>query len=183
MCWICNPANRNMLANHDLLIWKACTNKLWRGIRYPVTGGHLHFLTPLFFFDPQQRSFQSILVGTQFSLPFNRQNSFTHFCFHLSPRTRQTELLQFKLRGRQQGSGFPTVLQAASANPGMAADCPVRSALCSHIGLFWGNGAGCFTHTQIQIQTPPLCLQPSYLLVCALLGSHRKCLVLLPQFP
>lgn len=54
--------------------------------------------TPLSSFDPQQRSFQSILAGTQFSLPFKRQNIFIHFCFQLYDREGKPELPQFKLR-------------------------------------------------------------------------------------
>lgn len=65
----------------------------------------------------------------------------------------------------------------------MAADCPVLSVLCSHLSLLWANRDGCFTHTDTDPPLPTLCLQPSYLLLCALLGLCRKCLVLLPQFP
>lgn len=63
-----------------------------------MTGGFLLFLTPPSYFDPQQSSFQSILAGTQFSLSFNRQSSFTQLFFQVSAREGQPELPQFKLR-------------------------------------------------------------------------------------
>lgn len=138
----------------------------------PSDGEYLVFLTPLLFFDPQQRSFQSILVGTQFSLSFNRQNSFTHFCFHLSARAGQTEILQFKLRGRQQGSGFPTVLQAAPANPGTAVSgdgCRLPCAVCPvipHWPAVSKQGWLFYTHTDIE---PPHCV--SKLVACCFVLS------------
>lgn len=85
------------------------------------------------------RSFQSILADTQFSLSFNRQNSFTHLCFQLSARERQPELPQFKLREADgKGQNFlqshklllQTLGQLAQE---VAADAPC--CLHSNIGL------------------------------------------------
>lgn len=137
-----------------------------------MTGEYLLFLTPLFFFDPHQRSFQSILVGTQFSLSFNRQNSFTHFCFHLSAREGQTELSQFKPRGKEQGSGFPTVLQAAPANPGTAVSgdgCRVPCVVCPVFPHWPALSTGLFVLHMNIYRPSPHCV--SNLVTCCFVPS------------
>lgn len=99
-----------------------------------MTEGFLLFPTRLSNFDPQQRSFQSILAGTQFSLSFNRQNSFTHLCFQLYAREGQPELPQLKLKeadGKGQDFLQPhkLLLQTlGQMSQEMAADCPTLPA-------------------------------------------------------
>lgn len=144
-----------------------------------MTGRFLLFLTPLSYFDPQQRSlkaFWQVLSSACFST--DKTVLLISACFQLSARKGQPELPHFKMRGRPQGSGFPTVQQAAPTNSGpvvlgngygsLYAACVLTLACSEQTGL---------------VAFPSQGPQPIHPLLCVLLASCRKCTVLVPQFP
>lgn len=138
MCWVCSPPNRSMLVSSQLV---ARREKLvqsnsreapatqWQGVFFSSS-----LLLPTW--TLRRGVFKAFW---QFSLSFNRQNSFTHLCFQLSAREGQPELPQFKLREADgKGQDFlqscKLLLQTlGQLSQEVAADAPC--CLHSNIGL------------------------------------------------